>query len=163
MNLEERVENLERENRRLRLTGIVVLTALSGTVLLGALRPQQIQTQIRASSFELVDSEGRTRGFLGERKTATGEPTGVATLALLDVNGTKQAELYEGGLLVFGDGASGALLGPTRLVFEDHDGVPRASIGRVDINTLSTGAETTCPAAVVLFDADGNVIWQAPC
>ena len=38
----------------------------------------------------------------------------------------------------------------------------RTQIGTVYLQNETTGAETTYPAAVVLYDDEGNVIWQAP-
>jgi hypothetical protein len=37
----------------------------------------------------------------------------------------------------------------------------RAEMGRVETLTPSTGATTTYPAQVVLYDDDNNVIWSA--
>ena len=51
---------------------------------------------------------------------------------------------------------------PAGLHVYDGDKKIRAQIGAADLVTPSTGAETHYPAAVVLFDADGNVIWKEP-
>ena len=48
------------------------------------------------------------------------------------------------------------------IAYFDEDGSVRARLGAADLVTPSTGAETHYPAAVVLYDAEGNVIWQAP-
>ena len=46
------------------------------------------------------------------------------------------------------------------IAYFDENGQTRAVMGRVVTTTPATGAETTYPAAVVLYDAEGNVIWR---
>ena len=48
------------------------------------------------------------------------------------------------------------------IAYWDENQNVRAKLGRVELTTPATGAETAYPAAVVLYDAEGNVIWQTP-
>ena len=46
--------------------------------------------------------------------------------------------------------------------YVDENGHARATLGTSDLVTPSTNATTHYPAAVVLYDAEGKAIWQAP-
>ena len=45
--------------------------------------------------------------------------------------------------------------------YMDENGNTRARMGAVELTTPATGAETRYPAAVVLYTADGTVLWKA--
>ena len=60
------------------------------------------------------------------------------------------------------NGVTTALMTPESITYYDEKGRTRTQLGAVEFVLPSTGAETRFPAAVVLFDADNNVIWQAP-
>ena len=63
MELETRVEKLERENRWLKRIGMTALIVGGLIVMLGQARPQSAEV-LRASKFVLVDKEGRQRATL---------------------------------------------------------------------------------------------------
>ena len=71
-NLAGRVTRLERENRRLRLVGLMATALLGGMFLLGQAAPKEIPKEIRAEKFIAVDEKGKSRARLG--------PTGFALL-----------------------------------------------------------------------------------
>ncbi len=104
MDLEQRVAQLERGNRRMKRIGALVL-AVAAVVLLSG----------QAKGKDLPDLE-------------------VGSLTLKDWEGKTRAALSTGGL-----------------VLRDKDGKPRAHLG-----VVADGAFLT------LFDAKGNVLWQAP-
>jgi len=63
LTLEERVESLERSNRRLKLWVLVVLAVVGGLVCIAATQP--VANVVRAQRFELVDAKGKVRIQLG--------------------------------------------------------------------------------------------------
>ncbi len=134
MSLEQRVERLERENRRLKLAGGAVVAVLLIVALVGAVMPQGIPEVIDARMFRVVDESGTVRATLG-----------ASAIRYFDENSHQHVRMSDEGITYFD---------------EDHN--MRATLGRTEIVTPSTGATTTYPAAVVLYDAEGNVIWQAP-
>ena len=62
--LESRVDKIERDNRRLKLTVGALLLALAAVPLIGAVMPEQIQDVIQARKFEVVDENGTRRAGL---------------------------------------------------------------------------------------------------
>ena len=58
-NLLERLEKLERENRRMKQLGVVGLLALGGVLLMGQTKPKpKAPKVVQAQRFELVDATG---------------------------------------------------------------------------------------------------------
>src|SRR3954462_13169160 len=104
----ERIEALERENRRLWYVGIAIVCAAIFLLVEGTnlIRPPKI---IEAEGFVLKDPSGRVRGKL--RMTRGGSPE----FALLDEAGHDQVSLH----LTFDNGAT--------LDFFDH-GQPRIQL-----------------------------------
>ena len=64
MELESRVDRLERENRRLKRLGVTALVVAGLIVGLGQARPRQPE-EVRATKFVLVDEGGQQRATLG--------------------------------------------------------------------------------------------------
>ena len=223
MNIEQRIERLEKNNQLLKSIAYSVILVLLGIGLLGAKFRQGTPSVIRVRGIELVDEDGLVRAEAysdgSQGKTAHGERkrTRGAGFRVLDRNGLVEAELHgngvdlydqsfgqihlhvEDGLQLFGvngktrtgvetDGISvynenrttqifidaaaisvhdakgtvRSLLASDGITYVDERGNIRASLGHVVITNPTSGAETTYPAAVVLYDAGGNVIWQAP-
>jgi hypothetical protein len=106
--LEERMQRLEQENRRLKLMGGAVMLLLGVGVVLG-FAPAPNPQEIKAEKFVMVDQDGNSRAVLGmEGKNAalvmsdpTGKrllflvskPDGRSSLDFFDVNGTPRLEL----------------------------------------------------------------------
>jgi hypothetical protein len=64
--LESRVDKIERDNRRLKLTVGALLLALAAVPLIGAVMPEQIPSLIQARAFEVIDENGVSRAVMGE-------------------------------------------------------------------------------------------------
>ena len=62
--LESRVDKIERDNRRLKLTVGALLLALAAVPLIGAVMPEQIPEMIQARRFEVIDENGTRRAGL---------------------------------------------------------------------------------------------------
>ena len=62
--LESRVDKIERDNRRLKLTVGALLLVLAALPLVGAVMPEQVQDVIQARKFEVIGENGTRRAGL---------------------------------------------------------------------------------------------------
>ena len=62
--LESRVDKIERDNRRLKLTVGALLLVLAAVPLIGAVMPEQIPELIQARAFEVIDENGVRRALM---------------------------------------------------------------------------------------------------
>ena len=105
--LESRVDKIERDNRRLKLTVGALLLALAAVPLIGAVMPEQIPELIQARAFEVIDENGVRRALMvGEGIFYYG--ANGATRARMsnsfevrDGNGEIRAMMYSGGISYF--------------------------------------------------------------
>ena len=81
----ERLEKLEKQNRRLKGIGLVTITAVSALVIT-AQAPSKRRT-LQAASFEVIDATGKTLASLGSKGN---EPA----LVLYGANGKELAGLH---------------------------------------------------------------------
>jgi len=81
----ERLDRLERQNRRLRL-GLIAIALGSGAVFLTAAMPSTMET-VTAQKFVLVDGSGNQRAILAVDKD------GQSSLALYDASGQRRLVL----------------------------------------------------------------------
>jgi hypothetical protein len=163
MTPEQRIDELERQNRRFRQTGTAVLVtalvALVGSVGLLATGRAGAQSTpkpgiLTGSEFRLVDTSGITRAKL---MMENGNPI----LRFLSEDGKPRAAI---GLQTFGpilsfvreNGRPGASLGVTKNVSSMAFG-DSASHVRIMLVVDSTGAPL-----VALRDTSGHTVWTAP-
>ncbi len=85
--LERRLDRVERENRRLKQVGVVVLAVIAAVMLMGHGAPRKVAKVVEAEKFVLRDADGRVRGRLHTK------PDGTAGLSLLDKGGTRRIAL----------------------------------------------------------------------
>lgn len=111
MNIEQRLQRLEIENRRLKRIGFVLVLVPAMAVLMGQAAPDK-EKAVRANRFVLTDSEGNERGVFEVKKN--GQPA----LNFFDTNGNKRIQLY------VGDETA------TALHFIDANGLPRLELAR---------------------------------
>ncbi|MFH1748059.1 MAG: hypothetical protein ABIG44_13570 [Planctomycetota bacterium] len=145
MNIEERIERLERANRRMKVVALGLLAVLLGAGLVAGPAVQQAASPrvIEASGFRLVDNSGKTRAMLVVSKEG---PVG---LSFLDENGKMRA--------IFGETKDGPALG-----FLDENEKVRLSL-RLGRTTTLDGKRTTYPeSSILLYGPDEKVIWEAP-
>lgn len=134
-NVNERLARLERENRRMKMAGVLMLALFAGVFLLGQAPRHSSSDIVTARQFTMVDEDGKLRATLGMSES------GVAGgLWLYDESENVRANFYS--LL---DGTVGLSL------FDNH-GNPRASLD-MDADGASS---------LVLSDKDGKPIWTAP-
>jgi hypothetical protein len=127
--LTQRLDRLERGNRRLRLAGVILLLALVAVGAMGQVLPKAVPKVVEAERFVVRDTRGKISATLG-----AGSGTTTPALSLADQNGKLRA-----GLAVLSDGAVG-------LVLADKDGNLRASIG------LAADASSQ----VILYNKEGR-------
>jgi hypothetical protein len=127
----ERLEGVERENRRLKARGVVALIGLAAVLLMGQAVPGR--RDIEAQSFTLLDSTGKSQARLG---MVAGGPA----LQLFDADGHGRAgiSVRQDGTpwlsLFDGSGKGGVTLAvganqDTVLLIRDPDGKARATLG----------------------------------
>ena len=81
----ERLEKLEKQNRRLKRAGLVVMVLAGATLLIGQAKPQ-VQWKVEAERFVLMDANGKLRAELGMAEHGP-------HLAFYDAEGTRRAVL----------------------------------------------------------------------
>ena len=84
--VDARLDKLEQDNRRLKLTVGALLLVLAAVPLIGAVMPEQIPEVIQARRFEVVDGNGTLRALVSDK-----------TIAYLDENRVTRAQFYVDG------------------------------------------------------------------
>ncbi|MFQ5918328.1 MAG: hypothetical protein ACE5I0_11010 [Candidatus Binatia bacterium] len=89
--LEQGLDRLERENRRLKCIGALVLVGIAAVVLMGQAKSSKVAKVIEAESFVVRDNSGTMRTELGPR-----------TLKFFDENGQERSSFNDSGLYFYG-------------------------------------------------------------
>ena len=82
-----RLDKLEQDNRRLKLTVGALLLVLAAVPLVGAVMPEQRPQMIRASIFRTIDGNGNNRAYIG-----------TDGIAYADENGNNRASISADGI-----------------------------------------------------------------
>ena len=154
-----RLVRLEKQNRRMKQLGVLVLIAVGSVLLMGQVPAKRT---VEANEFMLKDTSGRLRAILDEdglswldanQKTRLmlGFWGAGPRILLLDENEKTRAELWAS--------ASG-----THLDLFDANRQARAFIGTTDVLTPPATAQISKSFApsVILLGRDGKVVWKAP-
>jgi hypothetical protein len=179
----ERLEKLERQNRRLKQAGTAVLIVTALLALMGQASPKKT---IEANEFILRDDSGNVRGRLTVDDNTMG-----AFLILSGKDGIHDSVVSSGlpagepGILM-NTGQESLVLAPSSIgfwhsgkekgaepvakaqfssaaLFVSDDQGFEATLGTQELVTPRTGeTHKTSAASLVLFDKDKNVIWKAP-
>ena len=137
----QRLDRLERENRRWKVLGCTAFAVLGLIVLVGATgsKGTKVAEEIRARKFVLVDKAGKVRGILGE---SGNQPKPSFGLFIYGRDGKDRIELSQ-----FGDGAKLSLF---------HGSLPAGA----HLNVISSGgvvlAELELSARRILSDYGGS-------
>jgi hypothetical protein len=155
-----RLERLEKQNRRMKQLGAMVLLVVGSVFLMGQAAPTP--RIVEANEFIVKDTNGRVRGRFGipPHLPLTNGPA----LSLMDEKGTTRLELSF-------DKQSES----SRLKFSNEDGNPRLSLYLADGNPYlwMQGNQEGFQGLVELFvednvaklairDAQGKMLWKAP-
>ena len=150
-NLPGRVTRLERENRRLRLGGLMATVLLGGMLLLGQAAPSEIPKEIKAHQFTVVDEDGKSRAKLGQTGFTLLNDKGEPVVLLGSVQHGQRL------LAFFEDGRPRLMLGKP-----DPDGTflwfPK---GQIKLRA-SLGVSDNGSPSLVLRGSDGKAVWQSP-
>ena len=135
--VDARLDKLERDNWRLKLTVSALLLALAAVPLIGAVMPEQIPEVIRARAFHAIDGNGMSRAVMGE-----------IGFAYFDANRTIRAMMDAGSIRVSDEnGTLRALMDDKNIAYLDENRVTRAQL-------YADG--------FFLSDENGNVVWRSP-
>ncbi len=93
--LTQRLERLERENRRLKRAGALALLLAGGVFLMGQSLPAS--RVVEAEKLVIRDTTGKARVVLGDVATAADASAPLYGVALYDTEGTANAYLYDEG------------------------------------------------------------------
>ena len=155
MDLEQRIERLERENRRLKLAGGAVVAVLFGAACVGAVIPRQIQDVIEAREFYEDDEDDNVRAAMS-----------ADAIRYLDENGTVRVGLSEVGIGYWDEnGAIRATIHNGAIDYRHENGSLAATMNSGGIGYLNDNGAVIAGISTegfVFYDAEGNQIWQAP-
>src|SRR6266480_2414640 len=170
MDINARVEKLERENRRMKKIGIVAAVVVSTLIIGGQAKTNKV---VEANEFRLLDASRKVRALLsmsvsgGPELTfndASGDfvvalsTTPSPSLTLRPIGTGESVYLHAGTFRVNLDED----LGGPRIAVTDKEGYS-LNLGRVDVEFPGTGQnERTSAASLVLFGKDKKVMWSAP-
>lgn len=173
----ERLQKLERDNRRMKRGGGLVLLAIASLLFMG----QTVKNRsLDADSIVLRDASGRVRIELGtgddnapilrmfgsDNKPSialSGDEKG-SGLWFFAGHGKGMVMLsnVDSPTLILSDGSGGTSVDVASVHTYDNDKF-NAFLGRTDTLNPKTGATTkTSAASLTLFGKDGKVIWEAP-
>ena len=65
----QRLSHLERENRRFKYGGVLLLIVIAALIMMGQAKPSKVAKVIEAERFVLKDDEGKVRATLGFDKS----------------------------------------------------------------------------------------------
>jgi hypothetical protein len=163
--LESRVDKIERDNRRLKLTVGALLLVLAAVPLIGAVMPEQIPDVIQARAFHVIDDGSRSSEiviFDSDRNRRIVLADWGITVTTPEWRGrVSRSVMWGQGFYYSENSTPRASMDAEGFQYWDENNHMRAQLGSVVLTTPSTGAETTYPAQVVLFDDDEKVIWSA--
>ena len=135
--VDARLDKLEQDNWRLKLTVSALLLALAAVPLVGAVMPEQIPEVIRARAFHAIDGNGMSRAVMGE-----------IGFAYFDANRTIRAMMDAGSIRVSDEnGTLRALMDDKNIAYLDENRVTRAQL-------YADG--------FFLSDENGNGVWRSP-
>ena len=135
--VDARLDKLEQDNRRLKLTVGALLLVMAAVPLVGAVMPEQIPEVIRARAFHAIDGNGMSRAVMGE-----------IGFAYFDVNSTIRAMMDAGSIRVSDEnGTLRTLMDGKAIAYLDENRVTRAQL-------YADG--------FFFSDESGNVVWRTP-
>jgi hypothetical protein len=159
----ERLENLERQNRRLKQATAVAFIIVSSMVLLAQTTTNRT---LEATAFVLKDADGKVKGRLAvvdgyPKFCLYGSGDEKSTVASVELSINPFTGPY---LIISGKGETGnmAYLQSNRLTISDEKRFSSV-LGVTNTRNTHTGEEhQTSAASLTFFNEKENVIWQVP-
>ena len=153
--VDARLDKLEQDNRRLKLTVGALLLVMAAVPLVGAVMPEQIPEVIQARAFHAIDGNGMSRAVMGE-----------IGFAYFDVNSTIRTMMDGGSIRVSDEnGTIRAMMDAGSIRVSDENGTRRALMDNKNIAYLDENRVTRAQLytdGFFLSDENGNVVWRAP-
>jgi hypothetical protein len=153
--VDARLDKLEQDNRRLKLTVGALLLVMAAVPLVGAVMPEQIPEVIRARAFHAIDGNGMSRTVMGE-----------IGFAYFDVNRTIRAMMDGGSIRVLDEnGTLRAMMDAGSIRVSDENGTLRTLMDGKTIAYLDENRVTRAQLYADGFffsDENGNVVWRTP-
>ena len=153
--VDARLDKLEQDNRRLKLTVGALLLVMAAVPLVGAVMPEQIPEVIRARAFHAIDGNGMSRAVMGE-----------IGFAYFDVNRTIRAMMDGGSIRVLDEnGTIRAMMDGGSIRVSDENGTLRTLMDGKTIAYLDENRVTRAQLYADGFffsDESGNVVWRSP-
>ncbi len=171
--VDARLDKLEQDNRRLKLTLGALLLALAAVPLIGAVMPQQIPEVITAREFSVVDENGTIRAqmsvagifYTDDNQTIRVEMDADG-IRYLDENGILRASINAGGIAHVGDnGKVRSSMTDYGVESFDENGTRR---GAMTVAGILYGDENGTSRAVMAangigyYDENRRLVWRAP-
>ena len=120
MDIEQRFERLERENRRLKLAGAAVVAVLLAVALVGAVMPQEIPEIVEARQFRVIDENGERRAMMS-----------TDGIAYFDENVQMRGLMYTDGITYYDEnGQWRSTMETNRIAYFDENGQWRGQMIR---------------------------------
>ncbi|MCS5701603.1 MAG: hypothetical protein NZ847_03090 [Acidobacteria bacterium] len=153
--LESRVDKLEQDNRRLKLTVGALLLVLAAVPLIGGVMPEQIPEMIQARAFHVIDENGVDRVRMSDLGIRYLDENGTGRVAMNDVGIGYQDENGDIRAAVDADG----------IWYMDENRTIRAAmsakgVGVTDDNgTIRARVEAD---GIGYWDENENLVWRTP-
>ena len=154
--VDARLDKLEQDNRRLKLTVGALLLVMAAVPLVGAVMPEQIPEVIQARAFAVIDANGTPRAQM----TDTG-------IHYRDENEDIRASMGTNGIGYYdGNGKIRVGMTPFGFWYYDENGNDRAKMTDTGISywdenqTLRTSMGTN---GIHYVDENGNLVWSTIC
>ncbi|MGH9745090.1 MAG: hypothetical protein ACRD59_03125 [Candidatus Acidiferrales bacterium] len=181
--IHDRIVKLERENRKLRWSALILLLMVSGVILMGQAKPAA--RIVEAQKFVLKDENGKVRAWMGLYGTGSelmlGNDSAQPMMRLIVSTDAGNLHFYgshKGGMtlavdsgdpslsIVDADGNGGAAIAFSKdgpgLTLVDGKGFS-AVVGATQLKDSTGGdAKHTSAASIVLLDKAKMVLWRAP-
>ncbi len=142
--VDARLDKLERDNRRLKLTVGALLLALAAVPLIGAVMPEQIPEVIQAREFRVIDENGNVlasmsggaSGVISVRDENGNERAVMHAFGFvyLDENDTIRAAMTDGGIGYHDENGTRRALMAEGILYSDQNGTVRAMISDYGIS-----------------------------
>ncbi len=168
--LAERLETLERDNRRLKCGGLALLVILVALTTIYATRP--VPDVIKAHEFDLVNNQEKVTAELGvppqdlpqvsvnaQGKLEVSRPTypNIPQLSFYDSSGKRVTEVSRNGFLAKGNGKTEVVITANSFNYANVQGhaIPQAAVSVVDGANQTTLESDADGARLVLDDQQG--------
>ena len=153
--LESRVNKLEQDNRRLKLTVGALLLVLAGAACAGAMMPEQIPQVIEAREFRMIDANGTVLIAINDEG-----------FSYFDEIGRVSTGFSHGEILASMSTESSDVIDARMFRVIDENGVVRAGItAELGFDVRDEDGTIRAMMAVHGFtyaDENGDVVWRAP-